>query len=119
MPNKHTRLKQPHQFDFCDKDRHFGTTVVQLSSTCEPLLNAIFAVSAKHLSLTSDYPPLASDKYQRKCLQILIPALNDQSSLLDQTLFAATAILRLFDEMTGTPHPPSLHPPTTHTSLCA
>ncbi|GME26688.1 arca-like protein [Neofusicoccum parvum] len=88
------------QFDFCDKDRHFGTTVVQLSSTCEPLLNAILAVSAKHLSLTSEYCPLASDKYQRKCLQILIPALNDQDSLLDPTLFAATAILRLFDEMT-------------------
>ncbi|KAL1632399.1 hypothetical protein SLS56_003641 [Neofusicoccum ribis] len=87
-------------FDFCDKDRHFGTTVVQLSSTCEPLLNAILAVSAKHLSLTSEYCPLASDKYQRKCLQILIPALNDQDSLLDPTLFAATAILRLFDEMT-------------------
>ncbi|KAF2142693.1 uncharacterized protein K452DRAFT_270538 [Aplosporella prunicola CBS 121167] len=86
-------------FDFCDKDRHFGTMVVQASSTCETLLNAILSVSARHLSKSGSFDPLASDKYQRKCLQILIPALNNQHSLLESTLFAATAILRLFDEM--------------------
>lgn len=89
------------QFDFCSKDCHFATTVVQASSTCETLLNAIFAVSAKHLSLKGEFDPLACDRYQRKCLQILIPALNHERSLPDSTLFAATAILRLLDEMTG------------------
>lgn len=89
------------QFDFCSKVCHFATTVVQAASTCETLLNAIFAVSAKHLSLKGEFDPLACDRYQRKCLQILIPALNHERSLPDSTLFAGTAILRLLDEMTG------------------
>ncbi|OJD32327.1 arca-like protein [Diplodia corticola] len=88
-----------HWFDFCSKDRHFATTVIQASSTCETLLNAIFAVSAKHLSISGNFDRLASDQYMRKCLQTLIPALNDRGSILETTLFAATAILRLFDEM--------------------
>lgn len=129
-----------HQFDFCDRDRHFGTSVVQASATCQTLLNAIFAVSAKHLSLRGEFDPLASDRYQRKCLQILIPALNDQYAILESTLFAATAILRLFDEMTGaihhhssppvlaklssdrqtpTPRAPRAGTSSAHTSFCA
>lgn len=97
------------QFDFCSRDRHFATTVVRASSTCETLLNAIFAVSAKHLSLSGNFDRLASDQYLRKCLQTLIPALKDQGSVLETTLFAATAILRLFDEMSGR-HPRVLLP---------
>jgi hypothetical protein len=32
---------------------------------------------------------------------VLIPALSDPDALLDENLFAATIILRFFDEMTG------------------
>jgi Fungal specific transcription factor domain len=74
---------------------------VQAASKDETLLNAILAVSAKHLNLCGKFDHLASDKYQRKCLLKLIPALNDHNSILDETLFAATIILRLLDEMTG------------------
>ena len=41
------------------------------------------------------------DHYQHKCLKTLIPALKDPDALLDEGLFAARVILRLFDEMTG------------------
>ncbi|RDL31905.1 uncharacterized protein BP5553_09307 [Venustampulla echinocandica] len=87
-------------FDYCDPQRHFLNEVVRSASTNSTLLNAILAVSAKHMSLNGEFDRYASDKYQRKCLQKLIPALNDHTFLLDETLLAATVILRLLDEMT-------------------
>jgi hypothetical protein len=52
------------------------------------------------MSLKGSVHPHLSDVYQRRCLQILIPALNDRDPVLSETLFAATVILRLLDEMT-------------------
>ncbi|CAG8954288.1 hypothetical protein HYFRA_00005909 [Hymenoscyphus fraxineus] len=60
--------------------RHFSTVVVQAAATSPALYYAILAISSKHLSLDPDI-------------------------LLDETLFAATVILRLFDEMTGKDQP--------------
>jgi len=78
------------------------TVAVPAAASDSTLLDAILAVSAKHMSLNGKFDRYASDKYQRRCLEKLIPALNDQKSLLDENLFAATIILRLLDEMTGT-----------------
>jgi len=86
-------------FDYCDEKNHFGTMVPRNAATCSTLLYAIFAVSAKHLSLTNDFDRYASDIYQRKCLEVLIPALNDHDAVLNDNLLAATLILRLLDEM--------------------
>lgn len=77
------------------------TVAIPAAATDSTLLDAILALSAKHLSLNGKFDRYASDKYQRRCLEKLIPALNDQKSLLDENLFAATIILRLLDEMTG------------------
>ncbi|TVY13716.1 hypothetical protein LARI1_G008533 [Lachnellula arida] len=87
-------------FDYCDKKRHFLNVAIPAAATDSTLLDAILAVSAKHLSLNGKFDRYASDKYQQRCLEKLIPALNDQKSLLDENLFAATIILRLLDEMT-------------------
>jgi hypothetical protein len=65
------------------------------------LLDAFLAVAAKHMSLKGKFDRYAPDKYQRRCLEKLIPALNDRNSLLNENLFAATIVLRLLDEMTG------------------
>ncbi|RDW65986.1 hypothetical protein BP6252_09621 [Coleophoma cylindrospora] len=87
-------------FDYCDKQKHFSTEVIQAAATSPTLHNAILAVTAKFLSVTQDFDRSTPDKYQRECFRTLIPALTAPEAMLDETLFAATVILRFFDEMT-------------------
>lgn len=68
---------------------------------CPTLLLAILAVSSRHLSLTSGYDSYQADQYHRECLALLIPMLNDRSTLLDEAICAATVILRLYEEISG------------------
>lgn len=65
------------------------------------LLYAIFAVSALHLSITGSWDAYDADQYHQECLQILIPALDEPAAIIDETLFAAVVILRLFEELQG------------------
>ncbi|ORY54974.1 uncharacterized protein BCR38DRAFT_145409 [Pseudomassariella vexata] len=85
--------------DLCDPLRHFELVVPQRAGSCRTLLNAMFALAARHLSQTSDYDPLASNRYHDECLSSLIPMLNHESTVLDENLFAATIILRMLEEM--------------------
>lgn len=89
------------KFDFLDEHKHFSTVVVQAAASYPALHFAILAVSSKHLSLTCGFDRHIPDRYQLECLNILIPALSDPDALSDENLFAATILLRLFDEMTG------------------
>lgn len=64
------------------------------------LLNAILALAAKHLAHTSLYDPYASDRYHQECLNVLIPMLShEHQTMSDENLFAATIILRVWEEM--------------------
>ncbi|KAK2028379.1 hypothetical protein LX32DRAFT_728755 [Colletotrichum zoysiae] len=85
--------------DLCDPIRHFETEVPQRSGTCPILLNAIFALAARHLSLTSAYDSLASNRYHEQCLNYLIPLLDHAGTVSDENLFAATIILRVLEEI--------------------
>ena len=67
--------------------------------TCKPLLSAVFALSARHLSRISDFDPSVADRHYNDCLQTLIPALNDGPSLFDETLLIIVVILRLLEEI--------------------
>ncbi|KAE8453910.1 hypothetical protein EG329_007686 [Mollisiaceae sp. DMI_Dod_QoI] len=87
-------------FDYCDRDRHFQNVVVPASATDQTLLDAILAVSARHLGLQGRCDRYAADRHQQKCLDTLIPELNDQETPFKELLFAATIIFRLLDEMT-------------------
>ncbi|KAK8194346.1 hypothetical protein M8818_007535 [Zalaria obscura] len=72
----------------------------QRAAHCPILLNAIFAVSAKHLSsLHPNYDPLISDRYHGECIKHLIPMLNDEQAVFDEDLMAATVILRYLEEV--------------------
>jgi hypothetical protein len=63
-------------------------------------MNAILALSAKHLHNTESYDPYASDWYHKECLNALIPILNhEHHTMSDENLFAATIILRMWEEM--------------------
>lgn len=98
---RHFSIELSIWFDFLDKGRHFSTVVVHAAATSPALYFAILAVSSKHLSITQEFDRHKPDKYQLECLKVLIPALSNPNALLDENLFAATIILRLFDEMTG------------------
>ncbi|KAG6354661.1 hypothetical protein INS49_004679 [Diaporthe citri] len=106
-----------HWFDHCDSQRHFHTIVPRRARHCEPLLNAIFAVAARHLVRVPRYrtgpggtieylgqplPNLTAHtafEYMLRC----IPALHDVPQIQDEeyreNLAAAAVILRQFEEM--------------------
>ncbi|KAF2966074.1 hypothetical protein GQX73_g7503 [Xylaria multiplex] len=87
--------------DCCDPLKHFELIVPERASTCHTLLNAILAIAARHLSHTTDFDPLASNRYHDECLKYLIPMMNHSSAIADENLFAATIILRMLEEMDG------------------
>ncbi|OTB02769.1 hypothetical protein M426DRAFT_24377 [Hypoxylon sp. CI-4A] len=85
--------------DPCDPLRHFELLIPERAATCHTLLNAILAIAARHLSHTTGFDPLASNRYHDECLKYLIPMLNHASTVSDENLFAATIILRMLEEM--------------------
>ncbi|KAK6836658.1 hypothetical protein PG987_007153 [Apiospora arundinis] len=86
--------------DTCDPLRNFELVVPQRVGTYPILLKATFAIAARHLSRTSSYDPLASNRYHNECLTQLIPKIDDAAGgLSDENLFAATIILRMLEEM--------------------
>ncbi len=85
-------------FDMSDPQSHFRTVVPQRAATCPLLLNAIYALSARHLSRISNYDPFAADKYHQECLKRVIPILNDSAAVLDENLLASAIILRHLEE---------------------
>ncbi|KAG0650412.1 hypothetical protein D0Z07_2894 [Hyphodiscus hymeniophilus] len=89
-------------FDLCDYERHFALIVPKRAATCPMLLNAILAVSARHLSFLgrSDICDLSDFvRYQEQCLYHFIPSLNDSEAILDENILAATVILRYLEEV--------------------
>ncbi|KAI0476158.1 hypothetical protein GGR56DRAFT_693443 [Xylariaceae sp. FL0804] len=104
-------------FDLCDEERHFQLVVPQRARFCQPLMNAIFACSVRHLSRPSRYripgssgvtyrgqvfPDLTDHDavaYMLECL----PALRQFHQTADDeyrsNLVAAAVILRQFEEM--------------------
>ena len=89
------------QLDLCDAKNHFQVEVPQRAGSCQILLNAIFALSARHMSLTGDYDHFASNRYHQECLKYLIPMVTESATVADESLFAATIILRVMEEMDG------------------
>jgi hypothetical protein len=85
-------------FDLTDPLNHFRSVVPQRAAICPTLMNAIFALSARHLSRVSDFDPLISNKYHQECLKHLIPMLDDTAAILDENLLASTIILRHLEE---------------------
>ncbi|KAI1008349.1 hypothetical protein LB504_001261 [Fusarium proliferatum] len=87
------------QFDLCDSRRHFANIVPPRAASCPTLLNAILALSSRHLSLNAQYDPYASDRYHQACLRHLTTISNDSSALNDDNLLAATILLRTLEEL--------------------
>ena len=62
---------------------------------------AILALSARHLSRTTQFDSFVADHYHHQCLQTLIPILGESTSVLDDALLAALVVLRLLEELDG------------------
>lgn len=86
-------------FDLTDSVCHFRNVVPQRVAGCPPLLNAMLAAAARHLSRISDLDVYIADRYHNECLKYLIPMLDDDSAVLDENLLASTVILRYLEEI--------------------
>ncbi|KYK56563.1 hypothetical protein DCS_03563 [Drechmeria coniospora] len=90
------------QFDPCDSAQHFAIDVPRKAMSCPALLNAIFALSSRHLSLKGKhFDHWISNQYHDQCLQQLSSITSDTQALLDDDLLAATVILRTLEEIEG------------------
>ena len=82
--------------------RHFAVDVPERALSCPVLLNALMAFSARHLSRISGVETSIADLYHQECVSLMIPMLDQKELVADETLFAAAAILRAFEETNGT-----------------
>lgn len=86
------------QLDITDMERHFAVDVPERALFCPVLLEALLAFSARHLSRTSDFDSVVADDHHQACVRLMIPMLDQKELVADETLFAATVILRAFEE---------------------
>ncbi|KAJ5630146.1 transcriptional regulator family: Fungal Specific TF [Penicillium herquei] len=85
-------------FDCTDRQQHFAVHIPYRARYCDTLFNAIMALSARHLSHTTQFDTFVSDHYYQACLETLIPSLDDHEVTMDDDLLAATVLLRLLEE---------------------
>lgn len=62
-------------------------------------MNAILALSARQLNRTTSFDTYIADAYYQRCFKTLIPELDGDAALTDESLLAASIILRLLEEM--------------------
>lgn len=103
------------QFDHCDDRRHFQLVVPNRARHCPTLLNAIFAVSSRHLCRLPRYQtrhgiiyhgqllPRLTDssavEYMLKCIPGLVEFPSIQDPTHQENIMAAAVILRQYEEM--------------------
>ena len=72
-----------------------------MAATSPLLMNAIYAVSALHLSHVSDHDPYDTVHYLDICLHLMVPMLNDSDRIKDESLLLTTIILHLYEHLDG------------------
>ena len=63
------------------------------------LMNAILALSALHMSRVSDHDVYDAVRYHDKCLQHMVPMLDDHDKLQDDNLLLTTVFLHLYEDL--------------------
>ena len=63
------------------------------------LMSAILALSALHLSRVSDYDVYDAVHYHDKCLQHMVPMLDDHDKPKDDNLLLTTVFLHLYEDL--------------------
>ncbi|KAJ0425004.1 hypothetical protein BJY00DRAFT_326115 [Aspergillus carlsbadensis] len=102
--------------DFCDPDRHFQMVVPQRARRCPPLMNAILAASARHLTrvpknrtesgavqydgrILHDLTDETALNYHNKCIHDLLTLGANPEQTRNEDLLAAGIILRFYEEV--------------------
>ncbi|KAL4954371.1 hypothetical protein BDW69DRAFT_183591 [Aspergillus filifer] len=102
--------------DFCDPERHFQLVVPHRARSCPPLMNAILAASARHLTRIPKYRSTSGKieykgrglddltdetalQYHNKCIQDLLQLSADPAQTHNEDLLAAAIILRFYEEL--------------------
>ncbi|KAI9739220.1 MAG: hypothetical protein M1834_007433 [Cirrosporium novae-zelandiae] len=83
--------------DACDLACHFGTEVPRRALHTPMILYAIMACSSRHQALLLETDQIESSLYHSRCLNLLIPALSEDS--YDENLLATVVVLRLYEEL--------------------
>ncbi|KAF5528379.1 hypothetical protein CGCA056_v001392 [Colletotrichum aenigma] len=88
-------------FDYCWPSGPFGSYIKSTLRRDPGILYAVLAVSARYLEAVRS-EEWDSNEYERKCLGILIPMLNDRNVAEPQGdgVLVSALLLRLLDEMT-------------------
>ncbi|OCL03330.1 hypothetical protein AOQ84DRAFT_152074 [Glonium stellatum] len=85
--------------DALDSNRHFAMDVPRRAAYVPVIMNAILASASRHVAFVSKIEDTESAKYHNKCLENLIPILDNPLDILDENLFAAIIILRQYEEL--------------------
>ncbi|KAL4862281.1 hypothetical protein BDV12DRAFT_207318 [Aspergillus spectabilis] len=102
--------------DFCDPQRHFQLVVPQRARRCPPLMNAILAASARHLTRVPKHRTASGNvkydgrilheltdetalHYHNKCIHDLLTLGADPEHTRNEDLLAAAIILRFYEEV--------------------
>lgn len=102
--------------DLCDPERHFHQVVPQRARSCPPLMNAILAASARHLTrvpkyrtesgavkyggrILHDLTDETALHYHSKCIQDLLELGANPEQTGNEDLLAAAIILRFYEEI--------------------
>ncbi|KAL3460888.1 hypothetical protein BJX64DRAFT_289826 [Aspergillus heterothallicus] len=102
--------------DFCDPDRHFQLVVPQRARRCPPLMNAILAASARHLTrvpknrtpsgkvqydgrILQNLTDETALHYHNKCIHDLLTLGANPEHTRNEDLLAAGIILRFYEEV--------------------
>ncbi|KAF7563417.1 hypothetical protein G7046_g739 [Stylonectria norvegica] len=88
-------------FDLCDTSRHFAREIPKRAISSPILLNAIFAISSRHLSMKEQFDEYASTRYHQHCLKQLSSLSNESFALESDDLLAAIILLRTLEELDG------------------
>lgn len=100
------------QLDAGDPERHFCADVAGQASSSPLLLYACLAVSACHLSRTTNtIPPDVADSYHERCVSIMLPVLDrPEFDIGIDILLSSTVILRFFEQISCTSCSPAQLP---------
>ena len=62
-------------------------------------MNAILALAALHLSHIADYDPYEAVRYHDRCIEMMVPLLNDDDQIKDDALPFTSIILALYEDL--------------------
>jgi hypothetical protein len=82
-------------------DLCFTTEVLRLAPFCPVLLYSLLSLSAIHMNRVGHYDINEAENYHEKCIELLLPMLNEDHAITDGALLASSVLLRFYEELSG------------------